>query len=58
MSIETKIEINVSIKILPFGHLSLEFRGSEIKPEEKQTDKYPIYIDPKRINDYSREYIL
>ena len=59
----------MSIKVLPFGHISLELRGGEIKPEEKQKDKYPVYIIPKKINDlsfeiplnnieYSRQYIL
>jgi hypothetical protein len=37
--------INISLKIMPFGHVSIESKGmGNIKEEEKE---FPIYTEPK-----------
>lgn len=48
-AIEVKPQVNVSLKILPFGSIHYEIRNTESPIEEKEHDM-PRYIEPKTTN--------
>ena len=46
---ETELKINVNLKIIPFGHASIEIRG-RVDAKEKLEKKNPIYQQPTSTN--------
>jgi len=45
----TRIKINISFKILPFGHAIVEIKGQEEEKAQKEIQA-PLYIEPKTTN--------
>lgn len=45
---EPQIKINVSFKIIPFGHAYIEIKGREEEKEIKEKKRYPmpVYVEP------------
>ncbi len=46
---ESEVKFNVNVKIIPFGHISIEIEGH--KEEKKEEEKeLPVYLEPKTTN--------
>lgn len=46
---ETQTKININLRIIPFGHASIEMRDHEEKKEVREKES-PVYLEPKTTN--------
>jgi len=46
---EAETKINVSLRIIPFGHADREMRGHEEEKEIREKEA-PVYLEPKTTN--------
>jgi len=54
---ESQVKINVSFKIIPFGHVSIEVKNHEAEEETREKES-PIYLEPKTTNPQLIEIIF
>lgn len=46
---EAQIKINVHVRIIPFGHASIEIKGHEAEKEVRKKES-PVYAEPQTTN--------